>query len=141
MTAATASRKERLEGVYDALQRRDREDFRRRIVELMHPDCEWTPLITEVEGGGPYHGPDGMIEFFDDFLGSFEVRYVDPEFRSVGADTVLLLVTMQVRGRESDVEVPRELGLVFEFEDELVRRAHAHYSHDRAIAESEARRA
>ncbi len=127
----------RLQALNEAIQRGDRDGFRERIAEVMHAECEWDPLITAVEGGD-YRGREGMADFFDDFLGSFEVRYVDPDFRPVGDEAVLLLATMRVRGRESGIEVPRELGVLFEFEDDLVRRARAYESHADAVAAAEA---
>ncbi len=135
--SALDTRIARLQALNEAIQRGDRDGFRTRITEVMHADCEWDPLIAAVEGGD-YRGRDGMADFFDDFLGSFEVRYVDPDFRAVGDDAVLLLADMRVRGRESGVEVPRELGVLFEFEGGLVRRARAYESHREARAAAEA---
>ena len=139
MTDATlASGIERLQAVNEAIQGGDRDEFRRSIANVMAADCEWDPLITAVEGGQDYRGRDGLADFFDDFLGSFEVRYVDPQFRAVGDHVVLLLADMRMRGRESGIDVARELGVVFEFEDGFVRRARAFESHREAAAEAEA---
>ena len=135
--AAVASRIERLQALYAAIEEGDRERFRARIDEVMHVDCVWEPLIAAVEGGR-YVGRDGMVAFFEDFLGSFEVRYVDPEFRPVGERAVVLLVTMKLRGRESGVAFPGELGVTFEFDGALVRRARAYDSHAAALADAEA---
>jgi ketosteroid isomerase-like protein len=129
---------EQIQALNDALQRGDREGFRELIEGVIHPDCEWQPLITGVEGADHYRGREGMAEFFDDFIGSFEVRYVEQEFRPVGDRGVLMLTVMRVRGRESGVEVSREVGCIFEFEDGLVRRARAYESHAEAAAAAEA---
>jgi SnoaL-like domain len=134
--ATLASGIERLRVVMDALERADGDAFRAAIADVMAADCEWEPLITEVEGGQDYRGRDGMADFFDDFVGAFEVRYIDPQFRAIGEHVVLVLVTMELRGRESGIEVPREMGAVFEFEDGLVRRARAFDSHREAEAEA-----
>jgi ketosteroid isomerase-like protein len=136
--SALATEIERLEALNDALQRRDRESFREAVVHVIHPDCEWEPLITGVEGAEHYRGREGMAEFFDDFLGAFEVRYIDQDFRPVGDRGVLMLTVMRVRGRESGVEVTREVGCIFEFEDGLVRRARAYESHGEARTAAEA---
>jgi hypothetical protein len=137
---ALASGIERLQAMNEAIERGDRDEFGSLIAAVIHVDCDWTPLITAVEGRS-YKGREGMVAFFEDFLGSFEVRYLDPEFRPLGDAAVLLLTTMQMCGRDSGVEVLRELGVIFEFEEGLVRRARAYDSHREATAEAEALRA
>ena len=127
------ARIEHLSAVVDAIRRGDRDDFRRRAERIMHPDCEWEPLITAVEGRD-YRGPDGVAAFFEDFVGTFEVSSLDHELRAAGDGTVLMLATMRVRGRESGIEVPRELAVIFEFEGDLVRHARAYESHREAEA-------
>jgi ketosteroid isomerase-like protein len=128
---------ERLGAVYDAIERGDREEFRRLAGELMHPDGEWRPLITAVEGGA-YRGPDGVADFFDDLVGSFDVRYTDREFRAVGENVVLGMEKMCLRGHESEIEQVYEIGVIYEFEGDRVRRAQVYESQDEAIAAAEA---
>jgi hypothetical protein len=121
----------RVEGLADALRRGDREAFRERAAAIMHDDADWKPLITAVEGR-EYRGSDGMARFFDDFLGTIELVALEAEFRQAGDDVVLMLATMRVRGRESQIEVPRELAIIFEFEAGRVRHARAYESHREA---------
>jgi hypothetical protein len=134
---ALASGIERLQAMNQAIERGDLDGFRAVISTVMHVDCDWAPLIAAVEGRS-YTGREGMAAFFEDLLGSFEVRYLNPEFRPVGDEAVLFLSTMQMRGRESGVQVLRELGVVIQFEEGLVRRARAYDSHGEAIAQGEA---
>ena len=122
-----------IEGLVDALRRGDREAFRRRAAAIMHEEADWTPLIAAVEGR-EYRGPDGMARFFDEFLGTIELVSLAAEFRAVGEDVVLMLATMRVRGRESRIEVPRELAVIFEFDGGRVRHARAYESHHEAEA-------
>lgn len=117
----------------ETIERRDRETAKRQIGEFWHEDCEWSPLIAGVEGESTYHGREGVLQFFEDFLGSFDVSYRDIEFEQIG-DAVVWLSTMSVRGRESGVEVDRELGVVYEFEGDLIRRGRAYESHSAALA-------
>ena len=123
----------RIEGLADALRRGDREAFRDQAAAVMHGDAEWTPLIAAVEGR-EYRGAEGMARFFDEFLGTIELVSLDADFRAIGDDLVLMLATMCVRGRESGIEVPRELAVIFEFEAGRVRQARAYESHREAEA-------
>jgi hypothetical protein len=129
-------RLELIRSLRSASERRDRDAAERVIRALVHPDCEWEPLIAGVEGG-PYKGPEGALGFYDDFLGAFDVRYGDPDFRPIGPHGVLELSTMHMRGRESDVAVDRELGVVYEFDGDRLCRGKAYDSHDKAIAAAE----
>jgi hypothetical protein len=141
VTAATfATITERLQAVYDAIERGDREEFRRLTADLMHPDAEWKPLITAVEGGG-YRGPEGILDFYDDLVGSFEVSYSDREFRAVGENVVLGLERMRLRGHESEIEQVYAIGVIYELDGDRVRRAQVYDSQDAAIAAAEALRA
>jgi hypothetical protein len=128
---------DRLRHLGGALETGDRDEFRVRVARVMHADCEWVPLIGAVEGRR-YVGQEGMAEFFDDFLGTFEAHYVDTYYEAVGEDAVLFLSTMELSGRESGVSVTRELGVVFEFDGDRVRRARAHDSHAAARGDAEA---
>lgn len=121
----------------EALERSDRDAFRDVADRMMHRDGEWVPLLAEVEGG-PYIGPRGVMRWFDDFMGSFEVRYENPEFVEVGDRVVLTLGEMRLRGRESDIEVTRDVGTVYEFDGERLRRGRVYDSRAEAIAAAEA---
>jgi hypothetical protein len=137
VSASTDARIELIRRARSASESGDREAFGRAIEELVHPDCEWEPLIAGVEGRH-YRGPEGMLAFYDDYLAAFEVRYEDTEYRPIGEDTVLELTTMRVRGRQSDVEVQRELGVVYQFDADRVRYGRAYDSHAQAIEDAEA---
>jgi ketosteroid isomerase-like protein len=127
---------EMFRGTAEAIQRRDRELGERWVAEHWHEDCEWVPLIAGVEGSSTYRGRQGVLEFFDDFIGSFDVRYRDAEFKEVG-DVVVFLARMELRGRESGVEISREVGAVYEFDGDLIRRGKAYDSHAAALASAE----
>ena len=117
----------------EAMEAGDEDTLTALAREIAHPDGEWTPLVVGVEGK-TYRGSDGWGEFFADFLETFEVRYADPEFRSVGEEDVLMLCTMELRGRGSGVDVSQEMGALFEFEGGRLRRGRAYPSHAEALA-------
>lgn len=126
----------RLPDVPAAIERGDREGLRRAVAESWHEDCEWFPLITGVEGDSSYRGHDGIVQFSEDLVNAFEVRYDDQEVRLVGS-AVVGLMTMHLRGRGSGVEINTELGVVYEIEGELIRRGWAYDSHADALAAAE----
>jgi ketosteroid isomerase-like protein len=115
----------------------DRDELRELIRDTMHPDCEWVPRVTAVEGR-TYRGHEGMLEFVEDFLASFSVRYRVDELRAVGDRAVLFLGAMELRGRESGADVRQEVGVVYEFEDGLMRRGEVFDSRAEALAAAEA---
>jgi hypothetical protein len=119
-----------------AIERRDREALERLIAERWHEDCEWIPLIAAVEGERSYRGHAGLLAFYEDLWNSFEVSYGEPELRQAG-NTVVYLTTMELRGRESGVEVMIELGVVWEPDGDRIRRGRAYDSHAAAIAAAE----
>jgi SnoaL-like protein len=112
---------EAIRRAYDALEGDDREELVSLVEEAIHPECEWIPFVTGVEGR-TYRGRAGMLEFVDDFLDTFSVRYEIETLRRVGPSGVLVLGSMTLTGRESGVEISQELGALFEFEDGLIRR-------------------
>jgi hypothetical protein len=138
--AGQDARARRVEAMFeassDAIQRRDDESAARLIPEFWHPECEWRPLIAGVEGTRSYRGHAGVRQFFDDLTSSFEVNYRDRRFIEVG-ESVVFLSTMELRGRGSDVDVERELGVVYEFDGELIKRATAYESHQAALDAAE----
>jgi ketosteroid isomerase-like protein len=122
---------------HDAMEAGDRDVLGTLLVDTLHPDCEWAPLVIGVEGQ-TYRGPDGARAFFEDFLDSFEVRYEDRQLRAIGDRAVLFLCRMALRGRASGVDVVQEMGVLYEFDDGLLRRGRAYPSHAEAIAAAEA---
>jgi hypothetical protein len=137
VTRGSSDKIELLRAGQAALQASDREAFSQVVGRLMHPDGQWEPLLVGVEGG-PYVGPQGVLTWFDDFMGAFEVRYEPPEFVPVGDDVVITLGAMRLRGRESDIEVTRDVGTVYEFDGDKVRRGRVYESRADAIAAVEA---
>jgi ketosteroid isomerase-like protein len=92
------------------------------LLELLHPDVEWTPLLGVLEGR-VYYGPEGVRHWMDDLAGDwefFEVHY--DEFRNLD-DRVLVLGHWRARGRVSGVEVEDQPATwLFEFKGRKVVR-------------------
>jgi hypothetical protein len=119
-----------------AIERRDRESLERLVAQHWHEDCEWVPLIAAVEGEASYRGRDGLLAFYEDLWNAFEVRYGEPDLRQAGT-ALVYLTTMELRGRESGLEVMTEMGVVREVENGLIRRGRAFDSHAAALAAAE----
>ena len=127
---------EAVERTWDAVESGDRERLRALAEELVAPDCEWTPLLSGIDGR-TYRGPDGMVAFFGDWLSSFAPRYEDRAFEQVGDGVVVARCTLMIEGRESGVGIDREVALVVEFEGGLLQRGRAFDSRDEAIRAAE----
>jgi len=117
---------------WDAVERGDRERLRALAAEAVHPDCEWTPLLAGVDGR-TYHGPDGMVEFFGEWLESFSPRYENREYEQLSDDVVLASCRMWIESRETGVEMEREIAVLTQFEDGLLHRGRAYDSRGEAI--------
>ena len=119
-----------------AIEQRDRDTLEQLIAARWHEDCEWIPLIAAIEGEASYRGHDGLLAFYEDLWKAFEVRYGEPDLRQVGG-ALVYLTTMELRGGESGVELLIELGVVWELDDDRIRRGRAYDSHAAAIAAAE----
>jgi ketosteroid isomerase-like protein len=117
---------------WDAVEQGDRAVLRALAAETVHPDCEWTPLLAGVDGR-TYHGPDGMVEFFEEWLGSFSPRYEDREYEQLSDDVVLASCRMWIESRETGVEMQREIAVLTQFEGGLLRRGQAYDSRGEAM--------
>ena len=141
MTITAEEAPDALSRIFEALERRDLDEAMAVLEEIAHADCEHTSVIGTGVEGRTYRGYDGVRGWFADLLESFDVRYVDRDFRVLGEDRVLLLCTNKLRGRGSGAEVSREIGVVWWIEDGLIRRGRSYGSHAEALAAVEAARA
>jgi ketosteroid isomerase-like protein len=123
---------EAVQRTWDAVERGDRDALRELAAVAVHPDCEWTPLLSGVDGR-TYRGPSGMVAFFSEWLDAFEPRYEDREYEQPSDDVVVASCRMWIESRETGVEMEREIGVLTEFEDGLLRRGRAFDSREQAI--------
>jgi ketosteroid isomerase-like protein len=129
---SSISQIEAVRRTWDAVERGDREALRALAAEAVHPDCEWTPLLAGVDGR-VYHGPEGMVEFFSEWLDAFEPRYEDREYEQLSDEVVLATCHLRIEGRETGVGIEREVAVVTQFEDGLLRRGRAYDSRAEAV--------
>ena len=109
------------------------------VDEIFDPAIEFSPLLAREVEGRTLHGREELRRFFRELqetIGDF--RYAPVEYRAVGEDVVVVLTRLLGTGRGSDVPVGQDLGLVYTFENGLIRRLTAYSSHYEAMAEGEA---
>ena len=123
---------EAVKRTWDAVEQGDREGLRAIAAQAVHPDCEWTPLLSGVDGR-TYHGPDGMVAFFEEWLESFEPRYEDRSYEQLSDDIVLATCRMSIEGRGTGVAMEREVAVLTQFEDGLLRRGRAYDTRSEAM--------
>jgi ketosteroid isomerase-like protein len=142
MTAAQENI-ERVRRWNDTFESEGFEAAERVIDEIFDPEVEFSPLLARELEGRTYHGHDGLRTFFRELNDTFgEIRYEQPEFHPVGDDVVVLFTRLVGTGRGSTVPLGLDLGMVYEFDDGLVRRLTAYGSRNEALrAAREAQRA
>ena len=117
---------------WDAVERGDMEGLRALAAQAVHPDCEWTPLLAGVDGR-TYRGPEGMVAFFTEWLDAFSPRYEKREYEQLSDDVVLATCLLWIEGRETGVGIDREIAVVAQFEDGLLRRGQAYDTRAEAV--------
>jgi ketosteroid isomerase-like protein len=96
---------------YDALNQRNID----AMLALSDPDVEFTPLLLELEGGGPYRGHDGVRRWWEDLLGVFpDFSSKIEEVRDLG-DVTAARLRMGAHHAESDAPVEETIWLVVEW--------------------------
>jgi ketosteroid isomerase-like protein len=111
------------------------------IEELIHPQCEFRSAIGSEVEGRTYRGRDQIQGWFEDLLEAFELRYGDRQYEVLDEGNILLLATNTLRGRASGAEVVRDIGIVYEVDDGMIRKAISYDSPSEARAAAEALRA
>jgi ketosteroid isomerase-like protein len=102
------------------------------LVETSHPEIEWYPFSSQVEGDAPYHGHDGVREWWVNVNATFkEFEASIDQVRDVG-DVVVALGRLRARFR-SGITLDSEMGWVFRFRDGLAVWGRAYQSHAEAL--------
>jgi ketosteroid isomerase-like protein len=92
---------ENVESVYRGVEAFNRRDFD-AFLALTDPDVEYTSRLVEVEGGGPYRGPDGVRDWWENIFGIWsEVSAEIEEVRDLG-DVTVTRIRLRGHGVESD---------------------------------------
>jgi ketosteroid isomerase-like protein len=104
-----------VKAVFAAFAERDLE----RVIDLIHPEVEFTPVTADLAGRTePYRGHEGMREYFRDVSLIWDDLRLHPrEFREVGDS---ILVTGRVTARSPSRIVDGSTGWVFRVRDGLV---------------------
>jgi ketosteroid isomerase-like protein len=90
-----------IERFIDAFSRRDEP----ALLELAHPDLEFTSLIVEVEGG--FHGHAGARRYLQELYATFpDFHVVAADIRPIGDDAI---VSIAVRATGAVSGVPTDL--------------------------------
>jgi ketosteroid isomerase-like protein len=103
--------------------------------ELLDPEIEWDASdFTLIDMGGVYHGPEGVQQFWRDWLVAWET--VQFEYRLVDAGhRVVALVDQRMRGRSTGIEVPfGKYAHVYTFRDGLIVHWKLYRSQSEALA-------
>ena len=93
-------------------------------------DFEWvTPDHPE---GAVRRGPDGIIEFFHEWIEPWEDFQIDWELEQAVPDRALATVDMSGRGRVSGVPTEMRMFQVWSYRDDRVVRMELYYDRDAA---------
>ena len=83
-------------------------------------DFEW--VVPDIPEGSLRRGPEGVREFFREWLEPWDDVEVDWELKEVGQDTVLAIIRTKGRGRASGVPVEVRFGQLWTFRDGRAKR-------------------
>src|ERR1700730_19217276 len=84
--------------VIDAFNRRDVD----AILECVNQDVEWFPAMPVTFGGGALRGREGIESYIREVRDTWEeYRVVGQDFRDLGEDQVLVLISCAISGAGS----------------------------------------
>ena len=122
---------ERLREAFEGFLRRDSSWG----ADLLAPDVVWDSTNTQIfDLDRVYHGPEGVSEFWREWLGAWETVKFEYELVDAG-DSVVALIDQRMRGRSTDIEVPLgEYAQVYTFRDGLIVHFKLYDSQPEALA-------
>jgi ketosteroid isomerase-like protein len=90
-------------------------------VELLAPEIEWDASgLALLDIGGTYHGPEGVRQFWRDWLAAWETVEFEYELIPAG-DRVVALIDQRMRGHSTGIEVTLgKYAHVYTFRDGLI---------------------
>jgi ketosteroid isomerase-like protein len=107
------------------------------IGDFAHPDLEFRSGIGSQLDGRIYRGREGIADWFTEMSSMSELRYENRVYKPIGEEIVLFLGKSRLKGKGSGAEVASDVGVVYEFDDGLVRRVTSFMSHAEATALAE----
>jgi len=127
----TPTDSEVVRALWDAWERRDTP----AMFELYREDIVWDMTRSQVPGMGVYHGFEGVRQFFEEWLGTFERFYARPEEFADAGDHIVVRVRQGGRGKESGVDVEMPVyWQSFWLRDGKIERIEIHRDRDEAMA-------
>jgi ketosteroid isomerase-like protein len=106
-------------GFADAITTRDVE----RALEVCHPEVEFFSLMAQLDAR-PYTGYAGIRRYFREIDATWDEWRVEVEqLMSAPDGRVVIVMSTHMRGKGSGVPFAQRLANLWEFEDELLRRA------------------
>jgi ketosteroid isomerase-like protein len=121
----------RLDRAYSMIWREDRlEDALRGL----RPDFEW--IVQDHPEGELRHGPEGVMEFFREWIEPFDDLHVDWEILELTPERALVITTMRGRGHGSGAPVEMHFGQLWTFQQGEARRMVAYLDVDEARREA-----
>jgi ketosteroid isomerase-like protein len=99
---------ENVELVYesmDAFNRRDLDAF----LAFADPDIEWSPLVFELEGGGPFRGHDGVRRWWEIWIGTFPDFSGEVEDVGILGDVTVARVRLRGHGGASGASMEQTI--------------------------------
>ena len=122
-----------VETIREAFERWNQRDIEYWI-QHSQPQVEiWSKYAALDEGGDPYRGHNGMLEWRAEIDRNFEFHEVSADdVRKVG-DKVLVLGSVRFRGQASGTEMHYPFGWVCEMRDGALSRMFFYSSHSEAL--------
>jgi ketosteroid isomerase-like protein len=109
------------------------EDDPEAMYECLADDVEWEASELELPGRATYHGPEGVREFFRDWVGAFEAWGYEAEEFIDAADATVVQIHQWGRGKGSGVAVDNRFWQVWTVRNGKVIRATHHFQKARAL--------
>src|SRR4051812_40458244 len=96
-------------------------------LEAAHPDIEYFSEVARRFSGADtvYRGADGLRRFWEEWHSVWDLTLEISEIRDLGA-AVVARGRVRTHGGASGIELDGPIGLLYEFEDGLIRKARAY---------------
>jgi ketosteroid isomerase-like protein len=131
-TQTTTAARQRIEQVEGALARWN-QGLRPVPAEEIHPELELLTAFGSVTGE-VYRGAEGLERWHTDIGENFERFDVAADaFHAIDDDTVVALLTVQLKARESGIEMTQPFGWIVDFTEGRFRRLRTFTSHAEAL--------
>ena len=111
-----------------------REDRLEDALIGLDPEFEW--VVPDHPEGEVRHGAGATIDFFRDWIASWDELQVDWDLQQANPDRVLAILEMSGRGRESGAPVEMRVGQLWTFREGRAVRMVLYYDVDEARREA-----